>query len=126
MDRQALRRAMAYALREQADHVAASPEPVMPSLVLQAFVVLFVDLFAVFTRPWKVADPKSTAFIGIGAFNLVRADVYDAVGTHRTIAMRPDDDLKLGKIIKIAGLPTADPVGSPAWFACPGTLRFGN
>ena len=65
--------------------------------------VLFVNLFAVFTRPWKVADPKSSAFIGIGAFNMVRTEVYQAVGTHQTIAMRPDDDLKLGKIIKVQG-----------------------
>ncbi|MDX9710132.1 MAG: hypothetical protein RBT64_11315, partial [Trichloromonas sp.] len=41
--------------------------------------------------------------IGIGAFNLVRADAYARVGGHRTIALRPDDDLKLGKILKKAG-----------------------
>ena len=103
MDTQTLRHGMAYVLREQADHLTASPDPLMPSLMLQAFVILFVNMFGVFTRPWKVADPSSSAFVGIGAFNLVRADVYQAVGTHRTIAMRPDDDVKLGKIIKAQG-----------------------
>ncbi len=103
MDRRTLRHAMAYAVREQVDHLAVSPDPVMPTVMLQAFVVLFVDLFAIFTRLWKVADPKSSAHVGIGAFNLVRAEVYQAVGTHETIAMRPDDDLKLGKIIKMQG-----------------------
>ena len=41
--------------------------------------------------------------MGIGAFNLVRKEVYLAVGTHQAIAMRPDDDLKLGKLIKRNG-----------------------
>ena len=51
----------------------------------------------------RSAIRKSQAHVGIGAFNLVRADVYRAVGGHERIRMRPDDDLKLGKIIKLAG-----------------------
>jgi hypothetical protein len=54
-------------------------------------------------RPWKARDPESAGHVGIGAFNLVRADVYRAVGGHEPIAMRPDDDLKLGKLIKKNG-----------------------
>lgn len=103
MERSTLRRAMAYVQREQVDHLAGSPGVIMSSLMLQAFVVLFVNLFALYTRAWKVADSRSSAFIGIGAFNLVRAEVYRAVGTHQVIAMRPDDDVKLGKIIKRGG-----------------------
>ena len=34
---------------------------------------------------------------------MVRAKVYRAVGTHQAIAMRPDDDMKLGKLIKKNG-----------------------
>lgn len=30
----------------------------------------------------------------------MRKSVYESVGTHRAIAMRPDDDMKLGKLIK--------------------------
>ena len=103
MEPTSLRRAIAYARQREVNHLAVSPDAVMPSLMLQAFVVLFVNLFAIYVRPWKVADPKSSAFIGIGAFNLVRQDVYRAVGTHQVIAMRPDDDVKLGKIIKAQG-----------------------
>ena len=50
-----------------------------------------------------MSDPKNKAHVGIGAFNLVRRDVYQAIGGHQLIAMRPDDDVKLGKIIKDAG-----------------------
>ncbi len=103
MQQSTLKRSIAYMRRYGVDHLTASPDCEMPSLILQAFVVLFVNLFALYTRPWKVSDPKSAAFIGIGAFNLVGREVYDAVGTHQTIAMRPDDDIKLGKIIKQHG-----------------------
>jgi hypothetical protein len=41
--------------------------------------------------------------MGIGAFNLVRAEAYRKAGTHARIPMRPDDDMKLGKIVKEAG-----------------------
>src|SRR6185503_18800288 len=38
-----------------------------------------------------------------GAFNLVNAAAYRASGTHEVIAMRPDDDIKLGKLLKKTG-----------------------
>lgn len=103
MDRESLQRAMAHVIRNQVDHLAVSPDPVMPNWMLQSFVTLFVNLFGLYTRPWKVADPRSSAFVGIGAFNLVRREAYRQAGTHRRIAMRPDDDVKLGKIIKLEG-----------------------
>ncbi len=67
------------------------------------FVGAFGIFFSLYARPWKAKNPKSKWCIGIGAFNLVRADVYRAVGTHQAIAMRPDDDIKLGKLVKKHG-----------------------
>ena len=46
---------------------------------------------------------SSGAHVGIGAFNLIRAEVYRAIGGHKPIAMRPDDDMKLGKLVKKRG-----------------------
>src|SRR5262249_39600285 len=37
------------------------------------------------------------------AFNLVRRRAYEKAGTHSRIALRPDDDVKLGKILKQSG-----------------------
>jgi cellulose synthase/poly-beta-1,6-N-acetylglucosamine synthase-like glycosyltransferase len=96
-------RAVAYALAARRDHIAMAPEVIAPGLLLGMFVGTFTMLFSLYARPWKAADPRSQCFIGIGAFNLVRTEVYRAVGGHARIAMRPDDDLKLGKIIKHAG-----------------------
>ena len=96
-----LARAVRVMVEGDLDHLASGPDTVMPGVVLPAFVGAFLVLFALFTRPWKVRDPRSRAHIGIGAFNLVRAGAYRAVGGHRTIPLRVDDDLKLGKIMKL-------------------------
>lgn len=98
-----LARAASYFRAEHLDHLAATPEARMPSLFLNMFGVTFGFFFGLFTRPWKASDPKSHCHIGIGAFNLVRAESYLRAGGHTTIALRPDDDLKLGKILKQQG-----------------------
>jgi cellulose synthase/poly-beta-1,6-N-acetylglucosamine synthase-like glycosyltransferase len=99
----ALRRAVGAMAADGLDHLTATPEIERPSALFEMFIGAFSLFFALFTRPWKVKDPKSPRYVGIGAFNLVRASAYRAVGGHRTIAMRPDDDLKLGKILKGGG-----------------------
>jgi hypothetical protein len=76
---------------------------ISPTVMLGMFMSAFTMFFSLYARPWKAPDPRSRCFIGIGAFNFVRASVYRAVGGHARIAMRPDDDIKLGKILKDAG-----------------------
>jgi hypothetical protein len=66
-------------------------------------IAFFQALFVFGHRPWKVADPKARDHMGVGAFNLVRRSVYDAVGTYRALRMDVLDDMKLGKVIKNAG-----------------------
>jgi cellulose synthase/poly-beta-1,6-N-acetylglucosamine synthase-like glycosyltransferase len=98
-----IRRAISYAEGERRDHLALGPEAHMPGVLLNAFVGVFGFFFLLFTRPWKAADPQSRRFIGIGAFNLMRAAAYRGIGGHQAIRMRPDDDIKLGKLIKQSG-----------------------
>lgn len=99
----ALKRAISYALANRVDHLAATPLARMPSWLLQAFTVTFAIYFSLFIRLWAIRNPRSTAHVGIGAFNLVRAEAFRAVGGFGRIKMRPDDDLKLGKILKLGG-----------------------
>lgn len=103
MDPSTLRRAVSVMESDGLDHMAASPEIERRGLLFEMFIGVFSLFFAIFTKPWKVKDPKSPKHVGIGAFNLVRAEAYRAAGGHRAIAMRPDDDLKLGKILKKNG-----------------------
>ena len=96
-------RAVTYMERHHLDHLAATPSIQMPTTLLGMFGVSFMVIFALFSRPWKAKDPKSRYHIGIGAFNMVRTEAYRHVGGHETIRLRPDDDIKLGKIIKTNG-----------------------
>ena len=96
-------RAVVYFERNNLDHLAVTPSMQMPTTFLGMFGVSFMVIFALFSRPWKAKDPKSRFHIGIGAFNMVRAETYRQVGGHETIRLRPDDDIKLGKIIKQRG-----------------------
>jgi glycosyltransferase involved in cell wall biosynthesis len=96
-------RAMRYMESGAIDHLTAIPETRVPGLALNAMVAAFGVFFSLYARPWKARDPRSRSHIGVGAFNLIRADTYRAIGTHQAIAMRPDDDLKLGKLVKKHG-----------------------
>jgi glycosyltransferase involved in cell wall biosynthesis len=98
-----LRRAIGYANEHLLDHLAAYPDVRMPGWLLNSFVIAFATMFTMFIRPWQVRDPHSKAYIGIGAFNLVSAEAYRICGGHVPIRMRPDDDLKLGHLMKLNG-----------------------
>ena len=103
MEATVLSRAVTRLQSEGLDHLALTPRLTMPGTILPILGLTFIFFFGLFTRPWRAVDPQSSSYIGIGAFNLLRRSAYRAVGGHQTIALRPDDDLKLGKIIKKAG-----------------------
>jgi glycosyltransferase involved in cell wall biosynthesis len=98
-----LRRAVAYAEAERADHVVLFPRMIMKRPGEKMMIAFFQALFVFGHRPWKVADPKARDHMGVGAFNMVRRPVYDAVGTYRALRMEVLDDMKLGKVVKNAG-----------------------
>ncbi len=85
------------------DHLTAAPQVRMPGLLLSQFTLYFGMLFAMYARPWAAQDPGSQAHVGIGAFNLVRREAYFACGGHEQLRLRPDDDMKLGKLLKANG-----------------------
>lgn len=99
----ALKRAVAYARAQSLDHLAAVPVLHERGPLLGICVSAFSLLFALFVRPWRVPNPASHCHGGIGAFNLVRTATYRKMGGHEPIRLRPDDDLKLGKLMKSGG-----------------------
>jgi glycosyltransferase involved in cell wall biosynthesis len=92
-----------YALAEKADHLTMAPRCEMPSWLLRAFVATFAFFLKLHVKPSRISNSRTKAHVGIGAFNMVRRDVYLAVGGHEPIRLRPDDDLKLGKLLKSKG-----------------------
>jgi glycosyltransferase involved in cell wall biosynthesis len=100
---ESLRRALAYAEAERADHVVLFPRMIMKRAGEYMTIAFFQTMFVFGHRPWKVADPKTRDHMGVGAFNLIRRTVYEAVGTYQALRMEVLDDMKLGKVVKNAG-----------------------
>ncbi len=98
-----LRRALAYAVSECADHAVVLPRMIMKSWGERMMIAFFQTLFVFGHRPWKVADSKAKDHMGVGAFNLIRRPVYDALGTYRALRLEVLDDMKLGKVVKNGG-----------------------
>ena len=99
----ALRKAVSALEDDRLDHLTVGPRMWSRSLWVGLLIGFFGRAFTVFFRPWEAIDPRSKCYVVLGAFNLVRRRVYEQLGGHRRIALRPDDDMKLGKIIKEAG-----------------------
>lgn len=98
-----LARAMGFMLPQQLDHLAMAPDIHMPGPLLKIFIIYFMIAFNLYARPWRARVSSSRCHVGIGAFNLVRSQVYQTINGHQPLAMRPDDDMKLGKLIKQGG-----------------------
>jgi glycosyltransferase involved in cell wall biosynthesis len=96
-------RALRYATGKGLDHLTMPPEIVCRSVPLRSFVAAFTLIFEITQRPWRVGDRRAKEHVGVGAFNLIRKDAYERSGTHRSIRMRPDDDMKLAKLLKRHG-----------------------
>jgi glycosyltransferase involved in cell wall biosynthesis len=129
MEPTVISRAVRYLQDAGLDHLAVAPQLKMPGTLLQMFGGAFTIFFGLYARPWKARDPKSPCHIGIGALNLVRAEAYRAVGGHAPIAMRPDDDMKLGKLLKKSGyrqeMLLGDGMLTVEWYSSVGELARG-
>lgn len=98
-----LTRAMHYCLNNELDHLTILPRLISPSSRLGSVIMTFVIMLTAVQRPWAAKIKTSKTSMGVGAFNLVKREMYERAGTHKAIAMRPDDDLRLAASIKAAG-----------------------
>ncbi len=98
-----LKNAIQYALNENLDHLTLAPELVSRGVALKSFVAAFTLVFEVTQRPWRASDPGAKEAVGVGSFNLLRREAYFRAGTHRAIRLRPDDDMRLARLLKEAG-----------------------
>jgi len=98
-----LRRAMTMATERKLDHLSLFGDVEMVGFWEKVVVTFFGMAFHMATAPSEVINPKSGAYVGVGAFQLLKRSAYEAAGTHRRLAMEVIDDMKLGKIVKQAG-----------------------
>jgi glycosyltransferase involved in cell wall biosynthesis len=99
----ALRRAVALAKARGLDHLTLMGDVEMVGFWETVLITFFGMAFNVATDPYRVANPNSRAYIGVGAFQLLKRSAYEGSGTHRRLAMEVVDDMKLGKIVKQSG-----------------------
>lgn len=98
-----LRRAVTALKARNLDHLVVAPHMEAHGLIEQVFISYFNVMFQVRFQPDRAQDPKSKAFIGVGAFNMVRRQAYRAVGGHLPVALDVTDDVSLGRALKLAG-----------------------
>jgi hypothetical protein len=95
-----LRRALAYAEREVADHLVLFPTMLTYTPGERMMISLFQALIGFGHRPWKVADPDARDYLGVGAFNMIRRSVYETIGTYERLRLSIMDDMGLGELVK--------------------------
>jgi glycosyltransferase involved in cell wall biosynthesis len=98
-----LSRVMTLAAARKIDHLALMTQMTMVGFWERVVMTYFGLGFTLGTEPWQASNPKSSKFTGIGAFQLMRHEVYNAVGGHRNLAMEVIEDMKMGKLVKKAG-----------------------
>ena len=114
-----------HLVRERLDHLAAAPRLTLTGTMLQACTITSRLLVGARQRLWKVHDPRSSAFFGVGSYTIMRADSYRAVGGHERVALRPDEDLRLGQAVKLSGMRSAF-LNGEAVLECPWYHSLGD
>lgn len=125
-----LRRAIALAEEKRWDHMTLLAEAKMVTPGEKVVMAFFAMGFLIGARPWQAQQVNSRGYSGVGAFQLIRRSAYEKMGTHRRLAMEVVDDMKVGKLVKEAGLRSGTARGGKAvsvhWHAGVGNIIRGT
>jgi len=127
--RDVLRRAVAFCEQHGVDHLAVAPDLAAGSFLLDVVISAFLRTFCVAMRCWKVPDPRARAYIGVGAFNLLRREAYDRTEGFAWLRMEVADDVALGMMLKQSGarsmLASGTGLVDVCWYPSLGDLLHG-
>src|ERR1700730_605024 len=101
-----LRRAVALAQERHWDHLTLLASVEMRGFWEITAISYFGLGFVIGNEPWQASNPRSGRYMGVGAFQMVRRVGYEKSGGHRRLHMDVIEDMKLGKLMKMAGLPS--------------------
>ncbi len=125
----ALRRIVALFRTRQLDHLALLGDVERSGFWDTVLLSFFGMGFQLATDPYNVSNPNSRSYVGVGAFQMLTRTAYEQSGTHRRLAMEVVDDMKLGKLVKMAGFRSGVAVAqdyvSVAWHLGLGNLVRG-
>jgi glycosyltransferase involved in cell wall biosynthesis len=132
----ALTLALSLAEAQHLDHFVVVPETRKPASsnawqqwLVSVTIAGFASLFLFSLRLRSLRNPQSTAFVGVGAFNLVRTSAFRKTLGFEWLKMEVIDDLGLGMMMKRSGArcDAANGVGvlHLEWYATFGEIAHG-
>jgi len=102
-------RALDVALRDRVEHVTLTPGVAPRTAAARAWHIAFLISLANWFSGVNRNRPR--AYLGMGAFNLVRRDAYDNCGGYKVLRMSVVDDVRLGMLLRRAGCHTRGFIG---------------
>ena len=99
----ALRRVVTLLRDQHLEHLTLFGDVERSNFWDTLLITFFGMGFQLVTDSYQVSNPHSRSYAGIGAFQLLKRSAYETLGTHRRLAMEVVDDMKLGKLVKLAG-----------------------
>jgi Glycosyl transferase family 2 len=127
--RDSLRRVVTLLRERRLDHLSLLGDVERTGFWDTVFISFFGMGFQLATDPYNLSNPNSRSYAGVGAFQVLRRSAYELCGTHRRLAMEVIDDMKLGKLVKMAklrsGLAIAQDYVSVEWHVGLGNLIRG-
>ena len=113
LDADLVARAVRVAERQGAGHLC-----LIPDLDGQTFWGRSVSLtmsLGLVLQAGRLEDDRQGAYMGVGAFNLVRRDLYLRIGGHERLRMEVLDDIGLARLLRLAGARSRIRF-APRWF----------
>lgn len=101
---EALRLSVQYLLHAGIDHLTLNPQFVPGGYFENSLLCYFGLIFLAGTQSWLVPTSYKRAYVGIGAFNMLRRAAYESFGGHRPLRLNVIDDVDLGWLVKQRGL----------------------
>lgn len=98
-----LLRAINFARSERADHVVVFPTLILKGFGERMMIAFFQGISALVSRFWRIPVDGTKESLGVGAFNLIRAEVYREIGGFESLRMEVLEDLRLGFEVKRRG-----------------------
>lgn len=102
----ALARAVAHLEARGVEHLALLPSFQGASFLVDTVICVTTRMIATGARAWAVEDPRSSAYLGVGAFNLVRRAALERTAGLEWLRLEVADDLGLGLLLKTHGART--------------------
>lgn len=102
--KESLARAVQYAEGSGAGHFVMLPTPILHTRGERMMMSFLQVVVMVSASLWRVSDPRARReSIGVGAFNLIRREVYEGVGGFEALRMEVLEDVRLGYTVKRSG-----------------------